>query len=111
MNDPSAPRLAPPGAGIPKAELAWVRPGFRLASRLLSDVRATARFEREARQMLVQVAALPPELAARQVLIERVVGIEDSSRYWSAYLVLEHLRIVNAIIVRIIASLGAGRPF
>ena len=61
--------------------------------------------------MLAKVATLPPGLASRQVLIKRVVGIEDSSRYWSAYMVLEHLRIVNEIIARIIASLGAGRPY
>jgi hypothetical protein len=105
------PLLAPPGAGVPARELIWVRPAFVLMRLCTPDTSALARFRREADKMTSWVASIPAEEAARQVLIKRVVGIEDSSRYWSAFMVLEHLRIVNEIVVRIIETLAAGRPF
>ncbi|MBH0199462.1 MAG: hypothetical protein HP497_08595 [Nitrospira sp.] len=45
------------------------------------------------------------------MLINRIVGIEDSSRNWSAYMVLDHLRIVNEGIAQIIDDLTHDRPF
>jgi hypothetical protein len=104
-------RLAPPGAGLPRAELAWVRPMFWLARHWLSDARASARFRGEAEWMMRQVDALPSAIAAQPVLIERVVGIEDSSRGWSACMVLEHLRIVDRTIIEIIETLSRGDSF
>lgn len=41
------------------------------------------------------------------VLIDRVVGIEDSSRYWSVFMVLDHLRIVDEGMTQIIQALFA----
>lgn len=61
--------------------------------------------------MIAWVAALTAGQAIQPVLIDRVVGIEDSSRYWSACMLLDHLRIVNEIIAVIITSLAAGRAF
>jgi hypothetical protein len=43
------------------------------------------------------------------VLIERITGIEDSSRYWSPFMVLQHLRIVNDGIARTVEQLSQGR--
>jgi uncharacterized damage-inducible protein DinB len=40
------------------------------------------------------------------VLIDRVPGLEDSSRYWSLWMTLDHLRIVNHGIARTIESLS-----
>ena len=44
----------------------------------------------------------------RRVLIKRLRGMEDSSRYWSVYMVLEHLRIVNQGVAGIMELLGRG---
>ena len=43
--------------------------------------------------------------AARQVLIKRLRGMEDSSRDWSVFMTLNHLSIVNGGVIRTIQSL------
>ena len=47
----------------------------------------------------------------RRVLIRRPPGLEDSSRYWSAFMTLEHLRIVHREMVRIIDALAFCATF
>jgi len=39
-------------------------------------------------------------------LIKRVRGLEDSSRYWSVWMTLDHLRIMHTGLTRVIASLS-----
>ena len=104
-------QLAPPGGGVPWWELLWVRPVLRVASAVLSDRRITARFTAEAAHLCATVAQLAPDAARRRVLIDRITGIEDSSRYWSACMVLEHLRIVDATIAEIIVTLSRGAGY
>ena len=45
------------------------------------------------------------------MLIDRVVGLEDSSRYWSVFMVLDHLRIVDEGISQIFKTLTDDRLF
>ncbi len=95
MNEQTTPLLAPPGAGLPKIELFFARLliGFK---RMRGTREAfTAEFVRERDAILALVRPLPPETAAKRVLIKRLPGIEDSSRYWSVWMTLDHLRIVN----------------
>jgi hypothetical protein len=108
LSSPAEPKLAPPGAGVPSLELLWLRPGFWMLQRLWSDDRAARVFEKEADRILPLVDGLTPEQGARRVLIKRLPGIEDSSRFWSAFMVLEHLRIVNDGMARIIETLSRG---
>lgn len=42
------------------------------------------------------------------MLIERVRGLEDSSRYWSVWMTLDHLRIMNSRLGKVITSLAKG---
>jgi hypothetical protein len=65
----------------------------------------------EGQRMLNLAQSLPPEQAARQVLIPRVWGIEDSSRNWSVLMTLDHLVIVNTEIASIIERLAAGETW
>ena len=51
----------------------------------------------------------PAEHLHTPVLIRRIRGLEDSSRYWSVLMTLDHLRIVNESISRIIPLLAAGQ--
>jgi len=53
-------------------------------------------------------AGRDPELGRRRVLIARPAGLEDSSRFWSAWMTLDHLRIVNEAIAGVITSLAQG---
>lgn len=45
------------------------------------------------------------------VLIDRITGIKDSSRYWSVFMVLDHLRIVDEGITLIVTTLTSERLF
>ncbi len=49
------------------------------------------------------------EAGARPTLIKRLPGLEDSSRNWSVFMTLEHLRIVNADIAEAISLLAQSR--
>lgn len=105
------PQLAPPGAGLPAWELAGLRVIRRLVSAAWSDEGALRIFRGEADRMLELADSVPPELAARPVLIPRVTGIEDSSRNWSLFMVLDHLCIVNRGTLTIIQHLNREHEY
>jgi hypothetical protein len=46
--------------------------------------------------------------AQRPVLVGRIPGMEDSSRYWSLAMVAEHLVMVNSGVARVIETLVGG---
>lgn len=103
--------LAPPGAGLPLVER-W------LAGTLLHGMRAVLGkpglsrwLHRETTRAIALAASLSPELARQQVLLPRLTGLEDNSRYWSANMVLQHLAIVNGGIRQIAGALSEQRHF
>jgi hypothetical protein len=111
MNDamaPGEPRLAAPGAGLPRIELFIGR--WLFARRLHRGTRESfaADFEAERAAIAALVKSCNPESAAKRVLIPRVRGMEDSSRNWSVWMTLDHLRIVNVGITRTIGALLKG---
>jgi hypothetical protein len=106
---PPLPQLAPPGAGLPKPELFFARLFFRLSRRSTSREKTIHLFAQYQGEILRLVRSCSPEIAAQRVLIRRLRGLEDSSRYWSVYMTLDHLRIVNLAIASIISSLVAGQ--
>lgn len=104
-----APITAAPGAGLPAFELRVARLGFGLGCLLFTPASARARIVSERAAIQALVARFPLEWRARRVLIERPRGLEDSSRDWSLYMTLDHLRIVNEAIAATIADLLADR--
>lgn len=105
MNDLAEPKLAPPGAGLPPIELVVARCLFAW-KRLTKSRRAfEAEFDHERRGIRSLVNGLDAEAGSRRVLIDRVRGLEDSSRYWSVWMTLDHLRIVNGAISEVIGAL------
>ena len=48
------------------------------------------------------------DFAGQQVMVPRYQGMEDSSRNWSMFMVLEHLCIVNQTILKLLDVLGSG---
>lgn len=102
------PELEPPGAGLPRVELFVARIGFRLMTMFVSRAGASRWFQTEADRILSLARSLPPTEATKRVLIPRIAGLEDSSRYWSVCMTLEHLVIINSGITWTIASLAAG---
>lgn len=109
MSAAEEPRLAPPGAGLPPAELLVARVLFWFL-RLTGSRRSTAaRFERERARIRGLLRGCDPEAAGRRVLVPRLWGLEDSSRSWSVWMTLDHLRIVNDAVAPLIAELVRGR--
>ena len=76
MNAIAEPKLAPPGAGLPKAELFVARLRFYLRRALGSRASFNRAFQAERGQIRALTSTLSPELAAKRVLIERVAGLE-----------------------------------
>lgn len=102
------PLLAAPGAGLPKIE--------RLAASIFFTLRRatgkrddfTTGFQREREKIRRLVDPCDNTATATRVLIERPRGLEDSSRYWSVWMTLDHLRIVHEAMAGILESLGHG---
>ena len=107
----SAAILQPPGAGLPAFELTWLRIYFQGMCAVTTRNAAMHRFKREAEKILSLARTVSAIQGTVPVLIDRITGIEDSSRYWSVFMVLDHLRIVNEGMTQIIEDLSHDRPF
>lgn len=107
--DQVEPKLAPPGAGVSwlqRQVLKYVV-GPRVAAK--SDWDAdTQRFTATCAEMLQLVAPLNNVQLQTRVLVPKQAGLEDSSRYWSAAMVLEHVMIVGTGIRDIVIRLSQG---
>jgi hypothetical protein len=104
-NAMSEPQLAPPGAGLPKIELVIARLMFATQRMAGNRESFNARFQQERANIRRMVQGLDAGSASRRVLIQRPPGLEDSSRYWSVWMTLDHLRIMHGGISRIISTL------
>ncbi|MCP3981726.1 MAG: DinB family protein [bacterium] len=108
MND--LPRLDPPGAGVPPIERFVGRrillPWWCLR---MNWERAVERMELQGEQLLELGARLAKEEVTRRVLIPPQIGLEDSSRFCSVAMVVEHLTIVGERLGRIVVDLTHSR--
>ncbi len=108
MEQFTEPKLAAPGAGLPLPEL--------MIGRLLFALRrwtgSRESFDRSFVQQRAAIRALLDQsdeaVLSQRVLIARPAGLEDSSRYWSILMTLDHLRIVNHAFSRVMTSLAQG---
>lgn len=107
--DMSAPKLQKPGAGLPFLE--WFVSKYWVVNRLpfkMTWDEAQIFFEREGQKTIAAFESIPKLLREKKILIDRVAGMEDSSRYWSAAMVLEHLAIVGPMMAEGIVLLSKG---
>ena len=65
-------------------------------------------FDAERAAILRLASSCEPAAGARRTLIKRLPGMEDSSRDWSVFMTLEHLRIVNGVVGESILGLSEG---
>lgn len=109
MTQTPAPKLQPPGAGLPLLQHLFVRywVGPRYARRANPE-QTRRRFVRVHNALLEIIRAIPREQFTQPVLVPPMRGLEDSSRYWSAAMTLEHLLIVGENVKRIIQLLSDG---
>jgi len=108
MTAQTEPKLAAPGAGLPKVELFVARLLFALRRQTGNQSSFNARFRQERERIRALVHSCDAETGACRVLIKRPPGLEDSSRYWSVWMTLDHLRIVHHEFVRVIGALTKG---
>jgi hypothetical protein len=108
MNEIAEPKLAPPGASLPKGELFIARALFAFTRLRGNRESFNARFQRERQAIAALIRSCDAESAARRVLIARLPGMEDSSRNWSVWMTLDHLRIIHNGLARTIGLLAKG---
>jgi hypothetical protein len=108
MTSTAEPKLGPPGAGLPPVEHFISRIFFTLRRWTGNRDTFDARFRKERELIGAMVRTCDAESGARRVLIRRPPGLEDSSRYWSVWMTLDHLSIVNGSFTRIIGALTRG---
>jgi hypothetical protein len=80
-----------------------------LAFATTSNAQAMKMFLQEARYHVDLVSKLTPANRDLKVLVPKLPSIEDSSRFWSAGMVLEHLIIVGERIGVVVQSLSGGK--
>lgn len=110
-HSPTSSRLAPPGAGLPKGEQFIIgklaMPFMRLQ---LSQKKALAVFEKSGKEILAMAEPLDLSEITEPVLINRLPGMEDSSRNWSVEMTMEHIQVVTAAALYIIDKLEKNIP-
>lgn len=105
----ASPSLDPPGAGLPSVEL-WIgRRIFHWKLRTGSLDRFDREFREERQATRLRIDDCPEALRGERVLIRRLRGLEDSSRHWSVWMTLDHLRICHQVFAGVIRGLVAGR--
>lgn len=104
------PKLEPAGAGIPLRQ----RLLFGILMRttvFLPRSLLTKRHRALVDEILSRAKNLSAEEMQRRELISPIPGLEDSSRYWSVAMTIDHLRIVEEGISDIILALHQRRDF
>jgi hypothetical protein len=103
------PKLGAPGAGLPWPELKIAKFGFHFLNRRMTREKSSALLNKERAAILELARPCNAETGSHRVLIKRIPGMEDSSRYWSVFMTLDHLRIVNLSVADAIRLLGQGK--
>jgi len=102
-------KLAPPGAGLPLHELLVAR--FLFSLRICTNSRRSfdKKFAKERKLISNLVDKCDPVTGCSLQLIPRIAGLEDSSRNWSVWMTLEHLKIVHQAMAPLIEQLLQGK--
>jgi hypothetical protein len=104
------PQLDKPGAGLPFFEallVRWYVGPFQ--SRKADKDKNLRLFSMIGGRVLKESASVPDAKRDQRVLVPRMRGIEDSSRFWSVNETLEHLMITGVPMREVIMALAAGK--
>src|SRR5437868_13060383 len=105
------PVLDRPGAGLPFPEAQLIRYVIFPWACLTTDwEEATRKFRTTGEAILGVSRKVPSPQFEKPVLIDRVRGIEDSSRFWSVEMVIEHLITVGGRFRTILECLDNNKP-
>ncbi len=103
------PKLDKPGAGLPFYEW-FIAKYFLFPSlfRTTTKEQAIENFRKESDEILQLARGLSADELTERRLVPRLRGLEDSSRYWSVAMAIEHLSIVGGGTRNIIRNLSRG---
>ena len=104
-------KLDKPGAGLPLIErlyLNWYIKPFVAGKEDWAKTREDFISLNERLTGLIE--PVPYDKREKQILIDHVRGLEDSSRYWSLAMTLEHLVICHDLMRGVLESLKNGTP-
>ncbi len=106
----NTPQLDAPGKGLPSQE-AFVGKYiiFPTLKTVISWNLALKLFESEGNKILALTKKVSIEDQFRQVLVPRKMGMEDSSRFWSLAMTLQHLIIVGDLVSDFMIELSHGK--
>lgn len=99
------PTLAKPGAGIGFAEmlfLKWYVQPFNMSG--LDKIEALKSLNEGHRRIAEQIITIKQEDLTKRILVKRPLFVEDSSRYWSAAMLCNHLGKVNGALSKAIEN-------
>jgi len=100
-------KLEKAGKGLPKIDAIFLKHiGFPILKTFISWDNAFKFFEYEGRKILNLVKDLPKDKLFKKVLIPKIFGIEDNSRYYSPAMVLWHLIYVGECLQEGIVNLS-----
>jgi len=107
MNHDVAPKLQAPGAGLPFVQKMmlklWIGP---VVSKRQTPTEIKKNYENLVSKIIHLSEKVPTEKRKIKILVPPMVGLEDSSRYWSLNGALEHLMIVAKNIEKVIIQLS-----
>lgn len=106
MSHSIEPKLDPPGAGLPAPMLFVAKRVSSLRAKLGSSSKFLTEFSDEKEKIDQLILPLSPEQRSQRILIPRLIGLEDSSRYYSVWMTLDHLQICNFAFAAIIKDLS-----
>jgi len=104
------PHLEKPGAGLPFFEALMVRwYVVPFQSRKNDKSKNLRLFSMAGARILKEASSVPESQRDQKVLVPRMKGVEDSSRFWCVNEVLEHLMITGVGMREVIQSLAADK--
>src|ERR1700722_8136809 len=89
------PQLQPPGAGLPRPQRLIIKLIMGpFVSRWTPKAKSQERYELLTKKIIEIVSVVPLEKRRIPFLVNPIMGLEDSSRFWSLNELMEHLLLV-----------------
>lgn len=110
QNDKNEPKLDVPGAGIPFYQRLFLRFFVKplIANRSTWE-NSKLDFEKIHTKIYRELQNLSDEQLNHRILVPPMIGLEDSSRFWSVAMSIEHLGIVGRQIFQLIQLMTHGQ--
>ncbi len=102
--------LGKAGGGLSTGRAFFLRyVGFPFLNSIVSWERALDIFEKEGEKVLSLACSMDKDKLFERVLVPKLFGLEDNSRYYSIAMALEHLLVVGNALQNRIPSLSQGK--